>query len=697
MDQLITLSYALNVLLFLSFPAMLIPGFAEKRYPAALIRFILACPILASVYFMFAFTSDLSCLKPLLMTEILAAFSILRFMEALNAESVFRSSCPRCICSDLVFFLLLTAILGAILLAPTGIEESREIIRIKKFSAAYLQSVFLMFSYLAVVVLMERFWRSVDSLTRYRHRALIVAIGIIVGLFIWYGTVRLTFLALYQHHLILGGWLVLVAFFLAAYATARHRLLNRRIFISRQVVFHSVAPLFFGVYLLGVGLVSLAMRLFGWELSFVLKGLAVSAGGILAALLVLSDQKRRQVQNFIATHFYVNKYEYRDEWLAFSQAVQGLMSEEEIAEALRIVLEDSLYVDRLFIWLSEGDSLRFRRLVREKELGKNTMRQNEETLEINPDTKELLIEKGRIYLAESDDFHQQPVADLMKMKGIVLLYPLLVGGRLLGLLGIGPELTGKKYGRDDFDLLDAICSQAASAILAARMAGELAENRQMLAWNRLSAFVLHDIKNASAMLKLVLENASDHMDDPEFQKDMLEAVEDALKRMDKVRIRLKGINENTSPKMQKIELVAAIKELVSSIKRRLPGLEAGVSSQESAIMVHTDPAVLSSILENLFLNSLEAAGSQKVRVHVHISRDTRGSNRFVNIAVTDNGPGIPEKLLPSGLFEPFATTKRGGTGIGLWQVRRLVEGLGGQISAENTPEGGARFIIRLPA
>ena len=66
------------------------------------------------------------------------------------------------------------------------------------------------------------------------------------------------------------------------------------------------------------------------------------------------------------------------------------------------------------------------------------------------------------------------------------------------------------------------------------------------------------------------------------------------------------------------------------------------------------------------------------------------------VEIIDNGPGIAAELLPEALFEPFKTTKDGGSGIGLWQVKRVLTSLEGTISADNNPDGGAQFVIRLP-
>jgi len=104
---------------------------------------------------------------------------------------------------------------------------------------------------------------------------------------------------------------------------------------------------------------------------------------------------------------------------------------------------------------------------------------------------------------------------------LVLIAPLFIGVQLIGLIGLGPEFTGGRYGHDDFDLLTAIGSQAASALMAVRMAEKLAEVRERQAWDKLSAFVLHDIKNAANMLSLARGNASNHLQNPQFQQDFL--------------------------------------------------------------------------------------------------------------------------------------------------------------------------------
>ena len=134
-----------------------------------------------------------------------------------------------------------------------------------------------------------------------------------------------------------------------------------------------------------------------------------------------------------------------------------------------------------------------------------------------------------------------------------------------------------------------------------------------------------------------------------------------------------------------VKLIAPQKDLRHiNIERRLPseGAQACISQDE-----------LTQILLNLLLNAADAVkGDGSILIEVSKGEDQ------VTVAVSDSGPGISDEIRPR-LFEPFATSKPTGkgTGLGLAVVHALVERRQGDVRAENLPEGGARFVVSLPA
>ena len=259
------------------------------------------------------------------------------------------------------------------------------------------------------------------------------------------------------------------------------------------------------------------------------------------------------------------------------------------------------------------------------------------------------------------------------------------------MIGLGPEFTGGKYGRDDFDLLKALGTQAASALLAARMVEEVSKNRQIETWNALSAFVLHDVKNAANMLSLLRTNADQHIGNPEFQKDMLKAIDSALNRMNKIHDRLGAFKRDIVPSFEDLNLSLILNESCQILLRKMPTLKLSISCNRD-IQINSDREILAQIMDNLFLNAMEAGGEQ---TEIKIIGG-RGEDHQSTIEMIDDGPGISPELLPDALFEPFKTTKPRGTGIGLWQVKWMLKRLGGSITAENVREGGAKFTIKVP-
>ena len=195
------------------------------------------------------------------------------------------------------------------------------------------------------------------------------------------------------------------------------------------------------------------------------------------------------------------------------------------------------------------------------------------------------------------------------------------------------------------------------------------------------------------MLFLVRANAPGNIQNPEFQQDMLEAVDDALARMAKVQERLDMLQAEIAPaSIDDFELQPFLQARCRQIGRHLGNMAIDLNCA-SGIHLQSDARLLSRILENLLLNAREANGDAPA---AQIAVSTDAALRLVSISITDNGPGIEAGLLPNALFEPLKTTKPHGSGIGLWLVKRLVSSLNGTIQAENPTTGGARFTIQLP-
>ncbi|MFO7838321.1 MAG: PEP-CTERM system histidine kinase PrsK [Desulfosalsimonadaceae bacterium] len=669
---------------------------AEQRFSLGIVRTLLLTPLLALAQLYFSANMAAHLVPPLFLAE--NVFALSWILLAVHLQPVMTPSAEKAALYRIAPFLVVITGLGA------GVFwiYSRPIFQITgntlvflHFGGLFVSSLFVLVSVLAMAWRLEAFWRSLDRKARVPYRHLMIGFFLIIGSMGWSTSFRLTYLCLKTDHLLLLSLLLLLGWCLAAYAVSSSRLLNRKIFVSRKIVYATIAPLVFAVYLISVGLISFLMATFGWSLHFVLKWLLIVMGGLLIASFSFSGRVRARIRYFISTHFYVNKYEYRDDWLNFSNLLHHKLTEPGVVYALRHILSDSLYTDTIKIWI--GNEKKGFQLTNPAE----TMPESRENL-IPANDSLIHYLRSVSYL----DCHSPPsdaaTARLLSEKrgfleslGLVLLVPIAIGGHLLGIIGLGPEYTGGKYGKDDFDLLAAISSQAASVLLAVRTAEELAKAREQSAWHTLSAFVLHDIKNAATMLSLVQKNAPQHINNPEFQEDMLSSVDDALKRIAKVQERLNTLRGNIEPAIKALDARQFLHNACTGMSRKLPLIEIDfVCPADQSI--HTDPSLLAVILENLLLNAMEA-GSRKtdpVRVQIRLSMI---ENDGFQVECTDNGPGIPPDLLPDHLFEPFITAKPRGSGIGLWQVKSLVESLGGKITAQNIESGGgARFLLKFP-
>ena len=112
--------------------------------------------------------------------------------------------------------------------------------------------------------------------------------------------------------------------------------------------------------------------------------------------------------------------------------------------------------------------------------------------------------------------------------------------------------------------------------------------------------------------------------------------------------------------------------------------------------VEAAPVQIQQVLLNLIMNALDAVESlpPAERRIIVSTRSLQGES--AEVSVRDFGAGLPQDR-PDKVFDHFFSTKQTGMGMGLTIVRSIIETHGGTITAENAPEGGARFVFRLPA
>ena len=268
-----------------------------------------------------------------------------------------------------------------------------------------------------------------------------------------------------------------------------------------------------------------------------------------------------------------------------------------------------------------------------------------------------------------------------------LVVPLMVGTELIGFVVLSSARTRIEVNWEVNDLLKTAGQQAASFLAQMQATEALLEVRKFDSFNRMSAFVVHDLKNIVTQLSLMMKNAKRHGGNPEFQQDMLMTVENSLERMRQLMLQLregatppgKAFGVNLGTIIGRVAAVAAARgrtletELKESLDTR------GHEERLERIIGH--------IVQNAF-DATDPAGK------VWVCLDRSGSQ--ARIVVGDTGQGMTQEFIRERLFKPFQTTKQAGMGIGAYESFQYVQELGGRIDVESELNRGTTVTLLLP-
>ncbi len=218
------------------------------------------------------------------------------------------------------------------------------------------------------------------------------------------------------------------------------------------------------------------------------------------------------------------------------------------------------------------------------------------------------------------------------------------------------------------------------------------ENERFAQVGRVASWMAHEVKNPLATIQMYAQLASKNID-PSHQ-DIVQVIrEQVVLAQSRISDMLRSLTlQSDEPRKLAVTDLASV--LRTYLEKDASGLPHVTFSTDVAPGEHHVPLNASdalSIVSNLITNAAEALDEPGV-VHVELtSRDGR-----TVFFVRDGGPGFPDEDVQR-LLQPFFTTKQRGTGLGLWVVRRIVQGVGGTLELGNTEEGGAKVQVRLPS
>jgi len=542
-----------------------------------------------------------------------------------------------------------------------------------------------------VLLHLENLYRHATRTIRWKIKFLVVGLFVAFA----YQIVAASYVLLYGfvHPLysIFGSLAFLVGEAMIAFSLVRHRLLDVDIFISRYVVHRSLTLALVGAYLLSLGLAAELFTFLNVHLDMLSGTLLAIIGAAALSLLLLSEHLRRTVQRFLHTHFYSHKYDYRVEWMGFTHRLSRASSIPEIAtQTLNRILE-VMWVKQAALYVQDNSPARMT-LAHHVEYDALPKR-----LDLTDATRETLKEEANRLASAAGVDDPAGAADSLARTvfgeiPVGYLIPVWTPESVAALLLVGPELSGKPFGRDDRDLLVAVAAQAGALIVNARLAQQAAEGRELQILARLSASIAHDLKNSVGMLSMLAENAPQHMHDPAFQSDAIRTIVEVTGRMQRLLAALGRSDNRPTARATRAGLSALVETSLRDLKTMLPPRIALGTLLDHTPDVVMDPEQLRTVLVNLVLNAIEAIPGEG-----RITVETRAENGWAILVVTDTGRGMPADFVRDRLFRPFQTTKRSGLGIGLFQCRDIIQALGGDLTADSQEGVGTRMTIRLPA
>ena len=528
---------------------------------------------------------------------------------------------------------------------------------------------------------LESCLRTARGDNRRRVKYLVLGLGAIFLIRFYVLSQLLLFHVIHPIHLKITCATLFLGNVLLAIPIARDQLRGVTIAVSRQMFYRSALVSVLGIYLFAVGALGSLLTYLAIPEETFWGSVLIFVSALALGVLLLSDRLRRRFQRFVARNFYRSKYDYRQQWMAFTKRMSSRLTTEEIGRELiegvaevtdavagAVYLSDPTTDTRYRLWGQVG---------------------NAKFLSVLDGNSPLLSWLGSQNVAAPLPPDVAAPVVSPELTGAVGA-PLRWHATTIGLIVLGPDRSGADYTIEDFEFLSTVAEQAAGTLVTARLSEAMAQAREIETFDRLTAVVIHDIKNSVSALSMLARNALRNFDDPEFQRDTMTTLSRTVDRMRRLLTRLSSpVSEAESLRVELIDLGTIVLEATAALAAE-PRVRL-VRELGAVRPVAGDRDALLRVVENLVTNAAEAIEGEGT-----VAITLAEADGHAILTVSDTGSGISAEFMERHLFSPFRSTKKAGWGIGLYHTKQIVEHHHGTIHVDSTEGTGTTFRVTLP-
>ncbi len=556
-------------------------------------------------------------------------------------------------------------------------------------TGSYLLTLHLILA-AATLMNMERTLQAAAGTLRWKIKFITLGIGVILTAQIFTTTQMLIISAVTPFLAMTNQAATIVGCVLIYLSLQRTDLGKGDLYLSTHLIYRSLTILVIGGYLVVVGLTSKLLfdeetdrTYFSVKVLFLLMALA------LLGAMALSDRLRQRAKLLLSRHLLRPHYDHRQVWATLISRTSQSADATSFSRETTNWLAETFEFLSVSIWLIDEPVARLT-------LGGSTR-----TAITTPPTVQTVkcLTQGLRSCGDLADLNTTSAAwiDLIKQLthdsfqagGPQICLPLQAGKELVGMMLMTDRVQRISLTTEELDLIRTLATHIAARLYVYRLADQVMQGKQMEAFQAMSAFFVHDLKNTASTLSLMLQNLPRHFDDPAFREDALRAVSKSVNRINEMIAKLALFRQG----MTILPTPSNLNDILTSTLSELP-LPSGIEVHRIAPplpAIPLDPDQIKKVCTNLVLNACDA-----MRDGGKLTLETSLQSPWILLSVSDTGAGMSPEFLHNSLFRPFKTTKPQGLGIGLFHAKVIIESHGGRIEVTSEPGKGSQFNIWLP-